>query len=335
MKNNDEKGITLIALVVTVVVLLILAGVSIATLTGENGILTQANKAKEVTEKASIDEQRKLAQVEALKNSKNTEYKGVTIPAGFAPTRIEGEDNVENGLVITDSEGNEFVWIPVENETSYEININYEQTNMSEYAIEDEDYLPTEITIPEGKTEVQVEEKLVRNAGGFYIARYEAGKETIKGTDTLVSKKGATVWVKISQIEAKAKAKTFINNSSVKSALMTGIQWDMTMKFISSQPRIDGTGKNYDVTVASNTRHKGESIGVEISGNNEADKVCNIYDLEGNACERIAEKNTSSPYQPYGVRGGRYDYKRSASYRTRFTNIAYIGYSFRFVLYVI
>ena len=37
-----NKGITLIALVITIIVLLILAGVTIATLTGDNGILTKA-----------------------------------------------------------------------------------------------------------------------------------------------------------------------------------------------------------------------------------------------------------------------------------------------------
>ena len=47
-KNNN--GITLIALVITIIVLLILAGVSIAMLTGENGILTQAQRAKNETE---------------------------------------------------------------------------------------------------------------------------------------------------------------------------------------------------------------------------------------------------------------------------------------------
>ena len=50
IKVKKEKGITLIALVVTIVVLLILAGVTIAMLTGDNGILTQAGKAKEETE---------------------------------------------------------------------------------------------------------------------------------------------------------------------------------------------------------------------------------------------------------------------------------------------
>jgi type II secretory pathway pseudopilin PulG len=56
-KLRKNKGITLIALVITIIVLLILAGVTIATLTGENGILNQANKAKTETTKASAKEQ--------------------------------------------------------------------------------------------------------------------------------------------------------------------------------------------------------------------------------------------------------------------------------------
>ncbi len=54
MRNN--KGITLIALVVTIIVLLILAGVSIAMLTGKNGILTQGEKAKTDTANAEAVE---------------------------------------------------------------------------------------------------------------------------------------------------------------------------------------------------------------------------------------------------------------------------------------
>ena len=63
MKENKKqtKGITLIALVITIIVLLILAGVSIAMLTGDNGILTQAQRAKEQTEKTSDEERIKLA----------------------------------------------------------------------------------------------------------------------------------------------------------------------------------------------------------------------------------------------------------------------------------
>ena len=58
LKRN--KGITLIALVITIIVLLILAGVSIATLVGDNGILSQAGRAKEQTEIAEIKEQAKI-----------------------------------------------------------------------------------------------------------------------------------------------------------------------------------------------------------------------------------------------------------------------------------
>lgn len=59
-KRNTNKGITLIALVITIIVLLILAAVSIATLTGDNGILTKAQTAKEETRAASVLEEANL-----------------------------------------------------------------------------------------------------------------------------------------------------------------------------------------------------------------------------------------------------------------------------------
>ena len=58
--KNRERGITLIALVITIIVLLILAGVSIAMLTGTNGILTQAQKAKERNNSSATEEKLKL-----------------------------------------------------------------------------------------------------------------------------------------------------------------------------------------------------------------------------------------------------------------------------------
>ena len=60
-KTKEAKGITLIALVITIIVLLILAGVTIATLTGDNGILGKANDAKTQTEQAKEDENLKIA----------------------------------------------------------------------------------------------------------------------------------------------------------------------------------------------------------------------------------------------------------------------------------
>lgn len=74
MKN--QKGITLIALVITIIVLLILAGVSIAMLTGENGILTKASGAKTTSTKAEIEESIKLAVAEILANKYDPTYTG-------------------------------------------------------------------------------------------------------------------------------------------------------------------------------------------------------------------------------------------------------------------
>ena len=71
MKLNlkERKGITLIALVITIIVLLILAGVSIAMLTGQNGILTQAQNAKTTNENKSAEEKVKLAIMAARSQS--------------------------------------------------------------------------------------------------------------------------------------------------------------------------------------------------------------------------------------------------------------------------
>ena len=65
---TKNKGITLIALVITIIVLLILAGISIATLTGENGLLTKATTAKRETKTANAEEQVKIAVTGSLDN---------------------------------------------------------------------------------------------------------------------------------------------------------------------------------------------------------------------------------------------------------------------------
>ena len=58
---NKNKGITLIALVITIIILIILAGISAATLTGKNGLFSRAKQAKENSKYSSIEEQVKLA----------------------------------------------------------------------------------------------------------------------------------------------------------------------------------------------------------------------------------------------------------------------------------
>ena len=71
MKKENERGITLIALVITIIVLIILASVGIAMLTGENGILNKASKAKEKTLEAEDEEKIKLAILGAIDNDGN------------------------------------------------------------------------------------------------------------------------------------------------------------------------------------------------------------------------------------------------------------------------
>ena len=120
-ERKTQSGITLIALIVTIIVLLILAEVSIATLTGDNGILTRAQGAKNKTEQATEEELRRLTAIEAASNFENKTITDtsmgnnieVTIPAGFAVSQVDGENSIEKGLVIIDSDGNEYVWIPV------------------------------------------------------------------------------------------------------------------------------------------------------------------------------------------------------------------------------
>ena len=78
-RNEKEKGITLLALVITVVVLLILAGITIGTITGDNGIIRNAQNAKEDTEIANEKEVVEKATVQTMGNNKygNVEKDGL------------------------------------------------------------------------------------------------------------------------------------------------------------------------------------------------------------------------------------------------------------------
>ena len=70
MKRKNDKGITLLALVITIIVLLILAGITISAITGDNGIIGNAEKAKEEAEIANEKEIVEKATVQAMGNNK-------------------------------------------------------------------------------------------------------------------------------------------------------------------------------------------------------------------------------------------------------------------------
>ena len=143
-----QKGVTLIALVVTIIVLIILAGVAINTLVGENGIITQAQKAKNDTEQGKKDEASDLASLEeqinqALGESFNIQ-EGVNRPnltSGMTPVKFIEPTNSEKGraekIESTDTswynyndkrwansqtkDGSMWVWIP---RYAYKVNNN-------------------------------------------------------------------------------------------------------------------------------------------------------------------------------------------------------------------
>ena len=60
-QKNDQRGITLIALVVTIIVLMIISGITVATLMGDNGIIKRAGDAKETQRAAAVEDEVKLA----------------------------------------------------------------------------------------------------------------------------------------------------------------------------------------------------------------------------------------------------------------------------------
>ena len=112
---NGKNGITLIALVITIIVLLILAGVTIATLTGENGILTRVQSTKTQNEKKTIEEQIHLA----LQSSRINE--GLIIDKA-----ILEEELSNNEMEIIKSDNNELPWTIRKNSYLYMINKNGE-----------------------------------------------------------------------------------------------------------------------------------------------------------------------------------------------------------------
>ena len=151
MLRNKDKGITLIALVITIIILLILAGISISALTNQ-GLFKNAKAAQNATEKAEKEQGQRLNEYEdeinkylgnskdeskddtkgttveeaikkngALSTTDNTELKDaknnkIVVPAGFKI--VEGATTVDKGIVIEDvtetaTKGSQFVWVPV------------------------------------------------------------------------------------------------------------------------------------------------------------------------------------------------------------------------------
>lgn len=96
MFRTKEKGITLIALVITIIVLLILAGISIASLTGENGILTKVTTSKKETTRANAEEQVHLATMGSFDSNGSLDINQVK----------ENLNKIQGDVSVSDTDGN-------------------------------------------------------------------------------------------------------------------------------------------------------------------------------------------------------------------------------------
>ena len=121
--KKSSKGITLIALVITIIVLLILAGVSIAMLTGDNGILTQAKEAKEANIAGTEKEQIQLA-MQSLKMKKQADNVSTIVAADELQNQLiaDGAKNV----TVESGENDSLVVKYAESKNQYTVNQNGE-----------------------------------------------------------------------------------------------------------------------------------------------------------------------------------------------------------------
>ena len=266
-------------------------------LTGQNGILNRAAEAKEKTESANEDEQRKLAQAEALMNTEKTTYKGITLPEGFAPTKITGEDSIDDGLVITDGYGNEYVWVEVPKTTEVYPTAGVNVTNFN-----DEEYKKIENDLHTYTSDYRKEtsyddtyasdttsgwfentsayntakQKMLKGVyqnGGFWVGRYEAGIEvnrTAVGTASTIplSKENLYPYTYVTRTQAKVLAEK-AESGSYTSSLLFGVQWDLVLKYIEEK------------NVAKANENKDEArTKIEEALNNDSKRIGNYYNSE-------------------------------------------------------
>lgn len=242
-------------------------------------------------------------------------YNNPIIPIGFHAVESENASwNLENstpkgwndGLIIEDENGNQFVWIPIDIK-----NLNYSKYNKGY----------TEITAKYDINNLNInniEEAQILKFGGFYVSRYEAGvseemqrqltnidKSTndVEGIPT--SKKGFRVWNYISSKNAIKNAANMYNTKEVKSGLISLNQWIVIMEWIqkkgfnvyeNSSAWGNYSNVNFEFTgLYSEDQGKSYKYGTNklksvynmilSSGSSDRNMSNNIYDLAGNLRE--------------------------------------------------
>ena len=420
-EKKNTRGITLVALVITIIVLLILSGVTISALSGNNGILTRATAAQETTKKQSLLEEIRLNIVEkqvdneigevtstSLKevleqyfdgvpdadeikpettlNTKSkygnysfkvsdiyngnvngtlkyTPYRDadnvkVPVPEGFTVSTKTGENTVKNGLVIKDSSGNEYVWIPcttdatssdlkfertrwgVEDDNSTEAFKDELTLNDANVTYSDND-IQNGITANIGKEiveQIKKEKASVEKYGGYYIGRYEVGKSG----ETPVIKANQEPYASIIWSKAYNLAKSIGGGTGATTYLCSSYAWDTAINFIQNNgttgyaEQVTGFNGNWS------SQEVKDSSGNTIKPAGTAQRLntglttaqSNIYDMGGNVGEFTTEINPGTG-ESVVLRGGSYSINGPAGYRwDRIASDADSDYGFRATLFL-
>ena len=225
-KIKAEKGITLVALVVTIVVLLILAGISIRLVLDNNGIITRAGDAKDKHEQGRVNDQTDLdtaaddidkalgtydplkkipektieeAKAENMVNS-TTKSKvkfsdgTVVIPEKFK-IASDSANTVAGGIVIEDKDKNQFVWIPVSEISNYKrtaYSSNFWTDTIDEVTSSNQIKYSSSSSYYFTEAMPEDEKASIETYHGYYIGRYEAGDKESTETPTMRSSSSKT-----------------------------------------------------------------------------------------------------------------------------------------------
>ena len=293
MKNNN--GITIVALVVTIVVLLILAGVSINLVLGNNGVISKAKEAETKSGEASENDLNGMNRlIDKMESLLGGDIEPETIP--YLPSddfHYDTSTSVDTGLVIADTDENEYVWVVVPkslyNNTTYNSNNDKKPSSSTDYA--NIEYCSQQYTATyRSKTRYSdvyyaddnnvgwfADEtaynnfknsmlKSVYENGGFYVGRYEAGigtnrtsiEEQVDGkypvpTTVPVTKADAYPYTYVTRTQAQNLASK-VNAGTKTSSLMFGLQWDLVLAFMHNKGNIADSTLTSNSTTIGNYR---------------------------------------------------------------------------------
>ena len=376
-KEKFNQGITLVALVVTIVVLLILAGVSLNLVLGENGIISKAREASTKTVQAQQNseiEMNLLEQELANATKEPDPAEGVKMPTGFyyvGGTKTSGiviSDNVNDkdkyknkAVVGTDLLGNQYVWIPCTTDsTSSKLQYARTEWGVEEDGDDNSRAIKDELTLTDASVtysdadtanginadvskeivaQIKAEKTSVAKYGGYYIGRYEVGKNG----DTAVVKYNQTPYASITWSTAYGLAKKIITNSEATSYLCSSYAWDTAVNFIQN----NSTAKNYATSIEGFNGNWNPQAVKDPSGNvikpagtsqqlntGLTTQFCNIFDMGGNEAEFTTELNPGTS-ETVVLRGGNYNGNTPAGYRwDDGSGDAFVVYGFRATLFL-